>query len=1094
MENREITKSSLFLRVTSPENIYKAIYSVGSYVFEPNLLSKSDRELLGQLTDKYNDELNKSVISTCKSELEKIFTDPNYFFTANIYFKAKKYNDKTEKIDFRPLHTASLITQICIVCMLSCIMFDDGNTGRKLSNISALLPNNFYGNMPSTSLDELFVDWRYSYKKYTQDIEDMYHQCIETGEHTCQIRLDLKNFFPSINPIIVFKMIVNRMQVEYTEVEYKTLQRLVYKLLFFQLDKNLSNYEISQYYELSGIQNIDHSVTPFVAGIPQGLPQAYFFGNICMAEIAKVYEKYYQGKSYYYVDDSVIYTTKNMDEKVFSNSIEELNHDIESLLNKFIDESVLPYKNPNIGYWQKTIPYKVIVHGDTKSSFERISVENKSSGKGYLRNVARDASRIGFEFHTTSSELEKFTLKEKIEVWLTGVESEIERVQNDAESIGLKNVDGYLKDLKRYQKFFKYRLKAIDLSVTDSDISLLIKQAIQKYTAWLQLSSKELMQKLDAEILLLEASMLVQMAGDQAKKDEIKKLVAKLESALFDNDISKGHLYYGTSTANIFSVDSDVLYRSLKKAAKLKHSASRKNTERSELAELEKLLSSFQGGHAELDIPDYARYVFEHAKTYSRRIINTLISNVISVDLSDAACFSKRNGYTIKYFELRLLMWVRNKHFNLTRDISSLLSIVRDTKANMAGKEKIDYSIVEVLDYFRRYVKKPISVDQLILTHQYVAGIWRNGSKFLYFYTLHGQEHSVELIKLSISITKTVDYFQLKESDYFILFLACYLHDIAMVFYPNLSDYAKNGFRSNEIYTRWKSDVKRIHDEFGSNLDHAPMAEVKHIILKYFKNIDAFFEANIRNSHALNSAKLIRNTSGIDFLDIAIRTLVAEVSEAHGYNTVDVYGLKSTAKDHPVSTKYMMIILRLADLFDMTKDRVSLALLKQNIRNMPEESRFHWISHAVVEKCTFESKYRYKKIASGNRTSESALFPDRFIEELTVNIYMNAKVISSVSVEKECDDYRAKLNSTNSAITIQPRANTKSKGCATCIFACKWMKEKNNYLFSELLALKQYLERNSSNLFNTSFKVNLVFENEVPLEADFMDCVRAKLD
>ena len=48
-------KSKLYKQITSPEEIYKAIYSLESYIFEKHLLSESDYKDYLQLQDKYNE-------------------------------------------------------------------------------------------------------------------------------------------------------------------------------------------------------------------------------------------------------------------------------------------------------------------------------------------------------------------------------------------------------------------------------------------------------------------------------------------------------------------------------------------------------------------------------------------------------------------------------------------------------------------------------------------------------------------------------------------------------------------------------------------------------------------------------------------------------------------------------------------------------------------------------------------------------------------------------------------------------------------------------------------------------------------------------
>lgn len=74
----------------------------------------------------------------------------------------KKYKDN--KVSYMPIHTADLITQICIVALLNIIVFDDKNDKRELSDVSELIPSSFYGNIPSTNVENIFFSWKEKYK------------------------------------------------------------------------------------------------------------------------------------------------------------------------------------------------------------------------------------------------------------------------------------------------------------------------------------------------------------------------------------------------------------------------------------------------------------------------------------------------------------------------------------------------------------------------------------------------------------------------------------------------------------------------------------------------------------------------------------------------------------------------------------------------------------------------------------------------------------------------------------------------------------------------------------------------------------------
>lgn len=113
-EEIEKTKCGRFL--LSDENIYLSIYSLNSYVFEYNLLNTEDRILYHRLQDKFDARLINGVITRVREQIIELF-DKDKYIEAKVYFKPKKLSENGE-LEFRPLHSTGLITQIAIVSML----------------------------------------------------------------------------------------------------------------------------------------------------------------------------------------------------------------------------------------------------------------------------------------------------------------------------------------------------------------------------------------------------------------------------------------------------------------------------------------------------------------------------------------------------------------------------------------------------------------------------------------------------------------------------------------------------------------------------------------------------------------------------------------------------------------------------------------------------------------------------------------------------------------------------------------------------------------------------------------------------------------
>lgn len=314
--------------VVSDVNIYNSIYSLESYVFEKQLLKDSEFELFNELSDKYNKVIIEETILKCKTKLIEILNNDDELFNISVYFKPKKFNIDKNEAEFRPIHTADLITQICIVSLLNSVMFNDEDGKRKLSDLSRLFPSNFYGNIPSTKVNCLFEPWNKKYQEYSENAIEAHKEYNSSKKYKHEINLDLKRFFPSIDPIFIYNFILNKLPITYSNIDYDWMRIILKKLLFFNVIdiENSLNY----YYPTNSLEIIKKEKLFFNIGIPQGLPQAYFFGNICMLIVSQQIDQVFQGDAYYYVDDSIIYS--NADDDQFYSEVKNLNSKIEEQL------------------------------------------------------------------------------------------------------------------------------------------------------------------------------------------------------------------------------------------------------------------------------------------------------------------------------------------------------------------------------------------------------------------------------------------------------------------------------------------------------------------------------------------------------------------------------------------------------------------------------------------------------------------------------------------------------------------------------------------------------------------------------------------
>lgn len=304
-EEIEKTKCGRFL--LSDENIYLSIYSLNSYVFEYNLLNTEDRILYHRLQDKFDARLINRVITRVRKQIIELLDEDKYI-EAKVYFKPKKLSENGE-LEFRPLHSTDLITQIAIVSMLHLFVYEipeeeEGDPKLRLSNLSRLIPSDFYGNRISVKPEYLFKPWKQQYQKYNQNSNDALMKYHTSLEYKYEVTLDLENFFPTINPIIIYHYVINHLPAYLNDEEREMMKRVLQKLLFCKLTTTFDEKTAKQYYKVTkGAGNYDNvdkkernekecwdfkeNSDKFVRGIPQGLPQSYFLGNIYMIWMLK---------------------------------------------------------------------------------------------------------------------------------------------------------------------------------------------------------------------------------------------------------------------------------------------------------------------------------------------------------------------------------------------------------------------------------------------------------------------------------------------------------------------------------------------------------------------------------------------------------------------------------------------------------------------------------------------------------------------------------------------------------------------------------------------------------------------------------------
>ena len=1108
---------SLEERILSRSNIYSAIYCMESYVFEKGLLNtnenvcslegriiaNNDLELYYALGDKFNHKLIQDVISLCIKRLTEILSSNDELFEISVYFKLKSY-DEDNGLKFRPMHTARLIDMISMVSILICLMYDDKDK-RNLSDLSKLIPHNFYGNLPSTDVQYLFKRWQTQYKEYTQDVIDHCRTYQKNHRFLTEVSLDIKNFFPSVPPQFLYSYIVDKLDSTFKKEDEETLKMAVAKLLYFKVSKNNIEPWLNDYYNTECINQVSEGEY-MNCGIPQGLPQSYFFGNLCMIEVKKrlMKDDFFKGDAYFYVDDSVIYIQSSLESESFKGKISALNEEME----KFCKEKRSVSKDLSDFFPQKyikfhlQIEYTIRFHEEGKSSF--CHIDNAGNHFGGLENLARETSMASNLFWNLD-EIDETISYKKCKAISEVVDKEIRKLKEKEKQDGtdeMKEKDASrLKMLKRFKKFYLYRVRMLNMKAEETSPDTLLHDFGERFSTN-QITVDvltSLFETNEEEIFQSEYRLLIENFS-QKKAKKIAENVKSIEQNFLkvcDKDKMQQeseYLYYQKDVMNSITMKSCSTdpYFSLKRWVKEEYKGIeglhqiRQFNDFSHflVSEFDKILKNGLWDN------NYMLFILNNSSEYQRRILNAYYSESIHVLCSDACSFIKSNSKKLHYAELRILIRLRNRQFNLNEFRVFVKSLNDRDVSNQMG---IDMALLSVIGTFVNTVRNPEWIDGLVQTHRITKGLWYNGSKFLNSYTLHNEEHAVTLINQSVHIVKTIDYFVLKPIDYYILFLSCYLHDISMVIHPDMYMVSPS---NTEIMALISDQMLKMQDEVEKfkkvdvkDYKNAHLKDSWKFLISIFDAVYGYFENRVRSIHPSDSADFVLEKSDtlLKYLEPTLLSFVAKVSASHGWDVIDVYGLKSRAKNDIVSLKYLMILIRLADLFDVANDRVNYHLLRQNLNYLSLTSQFHWISHLVTDKLVFDADYE--------TTEENNIRLDGcpITETLIVKLYLNVKYLTSKEKQKSCEGCLCSLKEDHIDIDIVNKRNV-SCDRERCTLLCRWMMQKHGWMINELIALKEYLYSVNNSLIRTKIKFQLYFSNEMDLDADLFDCVVEFLD
>lgn len=1065
--------------ILSDENIAFAIHTVKSYIQNKALLEDNDRELLSKLNDMYNVELISDVIKSVKKNLKQILGDNTYFFSASVYFKPKKFCEENGEIkpEYRPIHMTDLISQISIIALLHVLIYKfDDNMKLSLSELSQLIPENFYGNKIAVNGNSLFKHWTKQYSKYNTVVNELIKEYKETNEYKYIVTLDLKNFFPSVSHEIMYDYLLKNIPVYYQGNDLSLLKTIIKKLIYIKIANysQLNDFEKEQYTKIRE----KHENITWCVGIPQGLPHSYIFANFIMIKVSEIYKSFFEGPMYFYVDDSAIFTNKKLkddSENIIQEINTQLNNQLNNLHNKKLCKGIVKNKS------DRNISYGIKVHEGDKSYYEEID-----KMKIDYAALARETSKVSFDMYSTFSDDETQALYDRYTMILNKVEKELNVIIDDE-----NNKSVQIKKLIQYKKFYKYRILMLE-SILEKDfdksvniikeyvyIGLIYSNVLDMYEYFFEMYSD------DAVIAMLNYILKNIPLNKQEKCIE---LINKIVQYLCATKIEKNHLTIynefglGDITDNKnnieYTVNQTNKYSTLDMVIRNTFKVLNDNTWKNKLSFIkyelipviqEDVQNNFHTmeiynfiNHTEMRI--YSKIIDMNDNNIYRYILNAFFSYLFNIPTSDKFIFNKYDYRLISYFELRILSMIRNKKTFIKRFLHFINVLIDDNE-----QENIDYLLLEVMDRFRLFVSNPDQIDNLILIHKFCSDTWKNGSKYLNFYTMHNQEHAVSLIKNVNTITKKISELQVNQNEAFILYASCYLHDISMVTVPNLLDIVKDKDAKGTI----EKDYDNLIQKFESGNLTYKINELIKIHNKVYDTIANY----VRRTHPTTSAKEIGKHNELNFLSKESRQLIAKISLSHGNDAKDIYGFELNCKSKKRKKKAetnntykqtgfsydeqkLKIMLRIADVLDINRYRVSKVVFSHNLDKFDGITKFHWISHLLTEGSDINVSY----INNDNVT-------DKFKENIDFIVYVNFNQKTALhNKHNDTCQYISKVNIKEKNIVYNfNRCN--SYTCEKkCNILCYWFTLKNNYLVQEIAYLQEYL--NQKNIFyNTSLNI-----------------------
>ncbi|MFE6704567.1 reverse transcriptase domain-containing protein [Bacillus thuringiensis] len=424
---------------------------------------------------------------------------------------------------------------------------------------------------------------------------------------------------------------------------------------------------------------------------------------------------------------------------------------------------------------------------------------------------------------------------------------------------------------------------------------------------------------------------------------------------------------------------------------------------------------------------------------------------------------------TIKIWQYRILRKLFDNKFEIHDFVKFIINTI-NYEENDAILNFEQFQLEKILSH---YIKDFKSLDNLFLISVFVEGSWKNGAKECNFYTLHNHEHARYLIKNIHEIFKKSDFsIYINSKEAFRLFAACYLHDVGMLSAPE----------NKRLIDLGEEDIKRLVLTVGNIMKKTNSMQenkkVRTLKLPYIYDIhtevEKVREGIVRNEHPFVSEKELVSDYPKLPLTVAERRDIGIMSAAHGQLKSNVNKINEILHDgsHPIRLKLLSLLLRLADLSDVSKERVRKEILERNYKRMDDMSIFHWIKHLSVNNLKIET-IRNKMV---NRP---------VIVQLSINHnFLPSGKVEQDKLQNRCGS-NCKLKLEDDGLTGNSLAGFYKEGKKhvregdsdfkyfeenNCDLTCAFVNQSYNWFYAEIIYLNMYLKQNN---INVQFDLNI---------------------